>query len=134
MSQQRKAWDSACRAWSLDDGKDPEKTGALGERLMYAATDLICDLESVIDDCRTFIDRYSDTVDGYCGEQDANEAMQIVVAIDALMSEMFESAAPEAMDRAADQFQECGKHILASEYRAIADRQRAVIAKMSRSA
>lgn len=46
---QEKAWNSACRAWSLDDGKDPEKTGALGERLMYAATDLICALQGEIE-------------------------------------------------------------------------------------
>lgn len=46
---QEKAWDSACRAWSLDDGKDPEKTGSLGERLMYAATDLICALQGEIE-------------------------------------------------------------------------------------
>lgn len=49
MSAQQKAWESACRAWSLDDGSDPEKTGALGERLMYAAIDLICDLEETLD-------------------------------------------------------------------------------------
>ena len=46
---QEKAWGAACRAWSLDDGKDPEKTGALGERLMYADTDLICALQGEIE-------------------------------------------------------------------------------------
>lgn len=46
---EEKAWDSACRAWSLDDGKNPEKTGILGERLMYAATDFICALQSEIE-------------------------------------------------------------------------------------
>jgi len=50
VSKERKEWDAACRAWSLDDGANPEKTGALGERLMYAATDLICLLETCLED------------------------------------------------------------------------------------
>lgn len=47
------------------------------------------------------------------------------------MSDIIDALAPEAMDRAADQFQECGKHRQATEYRVLADRQRALIAKAS---
>jgi hypothetical protein len=43
------AWDTSCKAWSLDDGKDAQKTVELGERMMYAATDLINELQVQLD-------------------------------------------------------------------------------------
>lgn len=43
-----RAWQNAINAWSRDDGKDAEKTGVLGERLLYAATDLIDEQDTII--------------------------------------------------------------------------------------
>lgn len=46
----RAAWDTACSKWSRDDGADLTKTVLVGERLLYAATNLICALEDVVDE------------------------------------------------------------------------------------
>lgn len=45
----RTRWNRACRSWSADDGRDMAQSIALGEAMMFAATDLICALEDVID-------------------------------------------------------------------------------------
>lgn len=44
----RTRWNRACRDWSADDGQDMAQSIALGEAMMFAATDLICALEDVI--------------------------------------------------------------------------------------
>lgn len=41
-----KAWRAATKAWSDDDGKDPQRTVKLGEAMMFAAIDLIETLKS----------------------------------------------------------------------------------------
>jgi|GEM_PF-1661112 len=44
----RTRWNRACRHWSADDGQDIAQSIALGEAMMFAATDLICALEDAI--------------------------------------------------------------------------------------
>ena len=43
------------------------------------------DMADVLRTARDFIDRYSDVVDGDCGEPHPNEAMQLVGAIDEVL-------------------------------------------------
>jgi len=46
-TRNEKAWGAACRAWSRDAGSNVMETIRLGETMMYAATDRICELETV---------------------------------------------------------------------------------------
>jgi hypothetical protein len=46
----RAKWNAASAAWSKDDCSDAMATMQAGERMMYAATDLICALEDQVDD------------------------------------------------------------------------------------
>jgi hypothetical protein len=48
VSVARAKWDAACRSWSADDCSNVIVTMQTGERLMYAATDLICALEDAL--------------------------------------------------------------------------------------
>ncbi len=45
VTETRRAWEAACRAWSQDTLDQIEETMRLGEVMMFAATDLICALE-----------------------------------------------------------------------------------------
>ena len=45
VTEARRAWVAACRAWSRDNLDQIEETMRLGEVMMFAATDLICALE-----------------------------------------------------------------------------------------
>lgn len=45
LTEARRAWEAACRAWSQDTLDQIEETMRLGEVMMFAATDLICALE-----------------------------------------------------------------------------------------
>ena len=45
VTEARRAWETACRAWSQDTLDQIEETMRLGEVMMFAATDLICALE-----------------------------------------------------------------------------------------
>lgn len=42
-------FDAACSAWNCDDGKDVKRTIRLGEDMMFAAADLIAELEAVLE-------------------------------------------------------------------------------------
>ena len=61
VTEARRAWEAACRAWSQDTLDQIEETMRLGEVMMFAATDLICALEDLRDKGRTL----SDTLNAY---------------------------------------------------------------------
>lgn len=48
LIERKRAWETACRAWSRYDCADTIKTVQLGETMMFAATDLISDLEAAL--------------------------------------------------------------------------------------
>ncbi|WP_312595422.1 hypothetical protein [Brevundimonas sp.] len=52
LKEARSEWDAATRAWSRDDCADVMKTMKAGERMLYAAIDLICLLEDAADSQR----------------------------------------------------------------------------------
>lgn len=56
LTKARKAWDDACKAWSQDNLDQIEETMRLGEVMMFAATDLICELEGIIARANTLSD------------------------------------------------------------------------------
>lgn len=48
VTEARRAWEAACRAWSQDTLDQIEETMRLGEVMMFAATDLICALDAAL--------------------------------------------------------------------------------------
>lgn len=48
LTETRRAWETACRAWSRDNCADVIATMKLGEAMMFAAIDLICALEDAL--------------------------------------------------------------------------------------
>ena len=56
LTNARKSWDDACKAWSQDNLDQIEETMRLGEVMMFAATDLVCALEDVIARANTLSD------------------------------------------------------------------------------
>lgn len=56
VTEARRAWEAACRAWSQDTLDQIEETMRLGEVMMFAATDLICALEGALAQGRTLSD------------------------------------------------------------------------------
>ncbi len=49
LNEARSQWEAATRAWSGDDCADVMKTMEAGERMLFAAIDLICLLEDAAD-------------------------------------------------------------------------------------
>lgn len=56
LKEARQAWEAATRAWSRDDCADVIKTMKLGEVMMFAATDLICEMERALAQGQTLSD------------------------------------------------------------------------------
>lgn len=56
LKEARKAWDDACKAWSQDNLDQIEETMRLGEVMMFAATDLICEMERALAQGQTLSD------------------------------------------------------------------------------
>ena len=52
IKEARSEWHAATRAWSRDDCTDVMKTMKAGERMLFAAIDLICLLEDAADNQR----------------------------------------------------------------------------------
>ena len=68
------AWQRAIRAWSRDDGSDPEKTGMLVKRLLYASTDLIMAQDALIDEMLSALQRARPWMPVCMGVDDGLEA------------------------------------------------------------
>ena len=56
LKEARQAWETATRAWSRDDCADVIKTMKLGEVMMFAETDLICEMERALAQGQTLSD------------------------------------------------------------------------------
>lgn len=65
MTELTKAWKAACKAWSADNLDQIEETMRLGEVMMFAATDLICEQEARIERLEAVGRTLSDTLRMY---------------------------------------------------------------------